>query len=1187
MFCHLRRGIPAVLLSFQLFAHHGVAAWTWRDPLPQGNSLDAIAYSPALDTSVAIGDFGACVLKAGSGAWASVPAFSGNQSLSSVVWANNRFLAAGGTAGLWTSANGTAWAQGQSGVSGSIIAGETGKIAVLSGNQVWVSDDASAWTSVPLPPPPDANSHYRALAFLGGTFVATGDAGLVARSVDGGRTWSSVTSGFSSNLDCLAAGSGKFVAAGWYYTNAATGEYSAQVIHSTDGQTWAAGTIPTPPAGNYFYSVLPVASGFLAGASAGLFFSQDGSQWSAAQGAPTDFFPSAAASDGAAGTFLVGNRGGIFRLDSSLAWERQTSGAINGTFLWLPRFSSAALGNLVLAKDDNRRAPAIYRSDDAGTTWTEQSGDVFLRQMSGLTTSGSRIMAYSDGDGTRVAGVYSTTDGTTWQLVTPSEIPWTTNATFTRVNSLASNSSESVTLALTVEATFDEHRAYIATRKLYRSTAWGAWSLVRLAAVSQFPPQWNSVETVFWDGTKFVMLLYPGRIFTSTNGLSWTQLPALPKDSLTTLSEYVPSGAPAANTAFSVASNGSLLVARSEKLGATGDPGPWENGYARFFSYVKGKWQENSVRISSPSSHLNQIFWDGSSFLAPVPGRLLASSDAITWREWEVGASLQTIVPSALQLVGFTTETAVITSPVGETSVAPSARISPTVGDAFSVSVTSTDFSWSAVANVPWIQGFAPVGSGNATLSISVQPNKTSTARSGSIKIGRAALVVTQPSSTAFVPKTLVGTASSATIPFTGGWSAQADQPWATFPAASGSGPVKVNFSANPSSSSRVVNVTVNGLLYSFTQAGNAPAASYSGAVGELGDILPPLLTGTNQPLAPHFLSVNGSLTLTVSSPSPASPDGAYSATLNFFDGTANLVFRGKGNMGPGGILQNATWTTGGRTPRTVAVSLSPLANGAGSQGLAGTALLAGNQTCDVLAGKQIYSAKSNPWPVAESLFTMTLPVTDDPFAGTGACTVAISSDGVAKIAGRLGDGSAITLSSPVWGATGAPAEKILFLATPVANNLGFLGGWLARQVVAPGPWVGAGTCALPGFAHPIAPAMSPYAKPAPNSPAVNWPAPATLNIINADFLNLGGNVTINSANKLAVTPASGNVSYSLVLNPATGAVSGQCSYLPLGTLSPKKATATICGVLDQSTRRIDGLILFSPANTGILEIVP
>ena len=1170
----------AVVLGSQLFAIQAFADWTWRDPLPQGNSLSSVAYSPALDTAVAFGDFGACVRKSGPAAWASVTAFSSNASLSSVVWANSRFVAVGGTAGVWTSADGTTWTPGQSGVTGSQIAGQTGRLAILSSNLVWISADATAWTSIPLPAPPAAASRYRALAFLGGTFVATGDAGIVARSTDGGATWSAVTSGFASNFYYLAAGSGNFVTAGWYYT--AGGVFTPQVIHSTDGLTWAAGTIPT---GNYLSDVVPTGSVFLAtGGDGRVYSSSDGAVWAALAGAPANFYPAATADAGLSSTVVVGNRGGIYQLSPSLVWTRQTSGAINGTYLWLPRFSAAALGSLVLAKDDNRTDPAIYRSDDAGVTWTEQSGlSRLLKRMTGLAKSGARIVGYSDGDGgvtpPQDAGVYSTTNGTAWQIVSPSAIPWSGNSSFLRVNSLASNPSESVTLALTVEATFDAQSNYISTRKLYSSTAWGAWSPVKLAAIGQLPPQENSVETVFWDGSQFVMLLYPGRIFTSPDGLKWTQLPALPKDSPTTLSEYVPSGAPAANTAFSVASTGSLLVVRSEKLGAkgaNGNPGPWENGYARFFSYVKGKWQENSVRISSPSSLLNQICWDGSAFLAPVPGRLLTSSDAITWTEREVGASFQDIVRSVPQLVGFTTETAVLTHPAGATAVVPSARIVAVAGGEFDASVTSTTFSWSAVSNVPWLSPSQAVGVGDAVLRITALPNKTTMPRSGVVTVGGETLTVTQPTAKSFQPTSFASGNTSVTIPFSGTWTASSSQSWATFPngttGQTGSGNVKISFAANPLTSSRAVTVTCNGLAFVFTQAGNAPAASYSGAVGL-----------SLEPLTTASTSIKGSLAITVSTPTAASPDGAYSATLNVFHAASNLVFRAKGNMAPGGTLQNATWSTGGNSPVNATVSLAPLTTG--GAGLDGSIRIA-DQTYAALAGKQIYSAKSNPWPASGSVFTITIPDQTGLF-GTGTGTVAISADGVAKIAARLNDGTPVTISSPVWGATGVPATKNLFFYSPLANNLGFVGGWLASPGTGAVTWLGGGTWKpTPAGENPIAPAMSPYAKPAPNVPAVTWPSgSAPLNIYNIDFLLLGGNATISSANKLTVVSQNTNVTTTLSLNTATGAVTGQCSYIPL--FQTTKATAKIYGVIDQPSNKILGVVLLADGKFGDLEIRP
>jgi hypothetical protein len=397
---------------------------------------------------------------------------------------------------------------------------------------------------------------------------------------------------------------------------------------------------------------------------------------------------------------------------------------------------------------------------------------------------------------------------------------------------------------------------------------------------------------------------------------------------------------------------------------------------------------------------------------------------------------------------------------------------------------------------------------------------------------------------------------------------------------------VAVRFTPNPSSASRTVTVTVNGVQVVLTQAGNTkPKPSiYQGSVGWL---LPPLLNGSGQKLAPSLEWTAGSLAITVGLPTSKSPNGTYSAVLNVFDGTANRLFRVKGNMGPGNTLQDVTWSTSGKAPVTVVVSLSPLDNGEGSEGLTGS-LQIGGQTLDILVGKTAFDKKTNPWPADfGTTFTTTLENIST-LTGTGVATVVISPVGIAKMITRLGDGTSVTMSSPVWISTGSTGEKLLFFYAPLAKNTGYVGGWFAGPDSPADPWAGSGTWSIPGEENSLATLMYPYAKPAAKMSPFTWPGDsAVVQIYNPDFLDLAGDVFFTSPNKFVVVADNPNVDMKLSINAANGAVSGQVSYFPLEGTMPKKTNAKLYGVLDQSTGIINGLVVFSPGKSGILEILP
>lgn len=82
-------------------------------------------------------------------------------------------------------------------------------------------------------------SPLRGIAYGGGVHVAVGDNGTIRRSINGGSSWSPVTSGTTNRLNSVTYGGGRFVAVGYTYTDSPpTYNGNVTVITSTDGQTW-------------------------------------------------------------------------------------------------------------------------------------------------------------------------------------------------------------------------------------------------------------------------------------------------------------------------------------------------------------------------------------------------------------------------------------------------------------------------------------------------------------------------------------------------------------------------------------------------------------------------------------------------------------------------------------------------------------------------------------------------------------------------------------------------------------------------------------------------------------------------------------------------------------------------------------------------------------------------------------
>jgi hypothetical protein len=157
---------------------------------------------------------------------------------------------------------------------------------------------------------------------------------------------------------------------------------------------------------------------------------------------------------------------------------------------------------------------------------------------------------------------------------------------------------------------------------------------------------------------------------------------------------------------------------------------------------------------------------------------------------------------------------------------------------------TGPDCAWS-VANTPsWVRAWLPVnGTGVGTVTFEVDANPSTSARSGTITIGDANLVVNQdgaappPCTYSLLPASAaVGSSGgSVNVSLTAGagctWTATPSPSWLGVSASSGSGSatITVNVAANTATSTRTGTVTVQGRTFTVTQAAApSPDCSYS-----------------------------------------------------------------------------------------------------------------------------------------------------------------------------------------------------------------------------------------------------------------------------------------------------------------------------------------------------------------------
>jgi hypothetical protein len=318
-----------------------------------------------------------------------------------------------------------------------------------------------------------------------------------------------------------------------------------------------------------------------------------------------------------------------------------------------PAFTAAAVGDKGIVVDRNVATPAqnvILRTGD-GVVWTEVSPPP-VSSLTALAAAGNDILGFSAGE-----GLYRTSDGLAWELLATTVDAATGQSLWSGdVVSFAARADQPALVALTRLESYDRAGRYRAERGLYFSPDRVTWTPVALPELRQDPPPFaDAAESVQWDGERFILLVHPGRIFVSDDGLAWTQLPALPDDSAVRLQAYGSPLPPAQNLAVSVASDGdSLLIARAAKYveGSDAYVARASNTPEIYYLYRDGRWRPQPVSVET-EPNLRRILWDGAQFVATSRREILTSEDGLSWRSHPAPARLVSMIWSGKRLFGF------------------------------------------------------------------------------------------------------------------------------------------------------------------------------------------------------------------------------------------------------------------------------------------------------------------------------------------------------------------------------------------------------------------------------------------------------------------------------------------------------------------------------------------------------
>lgn len=310
--------------------------------------------------------------------------------LNAVAYGDGQFLAVGNQGNLLQSADGVAWLRrdaGQSGHLRSVL--RAGGRWMASGfvDGLLTSADGIQWSARPAPA---GQQIFLGMAFNAGTWLAVGSVGSMAKSSDGGESWSPVASAaFSiSDVTSLTAGAGSLQA---FLSN-------GERFTSIDGLSWQKAQ-STPS--------VQLTSGAY-GAGQWILSSADGKLYSSSDGrALTQRFVAADPESSlkvafGGGRWVVMERGGnVFTSADGIQWTTSSVGTGLRT-LWDLKYDASA-GWIIVGLNG-----VAYTSLD-GMQWTSRT----------TGTAGDLLSVTRDASGWLAAGVndtwLSSADGITWQ----------------------------------------------------------------------------------------------------------------------------------------------------------------------------------------------------------------------------------------------------------------------------------------------------------------------------------------------------------------------------------------------------------------------------------------------------------------------------------------------------------------------------------------------------------------------------------------------------------------------------------------------------------------------------------------------------------------------------------------------------------------------------------------------------
>jgi len=479
--------------------------------------------------------------------------------LYNLQWNGQRFVGVGEFGHILTSSDGLTWSQ-RSGASENLYGltySDSLWVAVGAAGTIVTSADGLSWAAR-TSPVSGGLIDLTGVTWNGSLFVAVGSQGTILTSADG-ISWTQQTSPTGDSFTAIGSTSSLLVASTFPYPGSTSAFYT-----STDGVTW----VQRAPGIGSYNDIIYAGGQWVAAGSYAVARSPDGINWTVSSNGPGNSigYLEAVTYDG--GQYLaVGglSDGSVYTSPDAVTWSL--------------RASEQSLRALARSPVDGR-VVAVATSDlslvstDDGASWTfgglnSMYGDLFLdvEWFAPLNAFVALVQVGANQD------IYTSTDGLSWTQLAYAPLNGRLGASATRLVSVG----------------WDYSGVAIST-----STDGTGWSQVYTSASG------NSLQEVFWTGSRFIAVGSNGGIVTSSDGVSWTD-----RSSGVT------------STLYGAAESPAIMVA----VGASGTIVTSEDGGANW-----------APQTSGTSYTLYSVTWTGAEFVAVgSSGRAVRSTDGKNW----------------------------------------------------------------------------------------------------------------------------------------------------------------------------------------------------------------------------------------------------------------------------------------------------------------------------------------------------------------------------------------------------------------------------------------------------------------------------------------------------------------------------------------------------------------------------